>query len=280
MSSPPVPLILPRRLALGALAALWVLPALGACATAASARPSLVDLVVIDRESGQALPLHRHRGRAYVAGRPTARYALRLSNASAGRVLVVLSVDGVNVVSGETASWDQAGYVLGPGQSYDITGWRKNEASVAAFEFAALRDSYAARTGRPDNVGIVGMAVFHEKTAPPVARLRREAPETAAKSQDEGADRASALGAAQESAPSERRAADKLGTAHGQREWSHARRTSFERLTASPQAVVEIAYDSHANLVAAGVIRVPASPVHARAFPLSDPGFVPDPPAR
>jgi hypothetical protein len=271
-----------RHRVLAVLAAGLCLPALGGCATAVPAHPALVDLTVIDRASGQTLPLYRHQGRSYVAGRPAARYALRLSNQSAGRVLVVLSVDGVNVVSGQTASWDQAGYVLEPGQGYDITGWRKNEATVAAFEFAALQDSYAARTGRPGHVGVIGMAVFLEKAAPPVAR---QVPETAAaaKSDQGAADRAS--GAEATGAARERRAssaaprAEKLGTAHGQREWSHARRTTFERLTSTPQAVIEIAYDSHQNLVAAGVIGTRGH-IQARAFPLSDASFVPDPPVR
>jgi len=38
----------------------------------------------------------------------------------------VTSVDGVNIVSGETAAWDQGGYVFSPGDRYQITGWRKS----------------------------------------------------------------------------------------------------------------------------------------------------------
>jgi hypothetical protein len=65
------------------------------------------------------------------------------------RVLAVTAVDGVNVLSGETAAWDQAGYVFSPWQQYQVTGWRKSSSEVAAFEFSALGDSYAGRTGRP-----------------------------------------------------------------------------------------------------------------------------------
>ena len=83
----------------------------------------------------------------------------------------MIAVDGVNVVSGETAAHDQTGYVLNNGQSAQITGWRKNLARVAAFEFTALPNSYAARTGRPDNVGVIGVAVFRERVryVPPPA---------------------------------------------------------------------------------------------------------------
>ena len=41
---------------------------------------------------------------------------------------------------------------------------------AAAFYFTALPDSYAARTDRPDNVGVIGAAVFRERVPQPVQR--------------------------------------------------------------------------------------------------------------
>ncbi len=275
-----------RRFVLSSLAA-GILPLALGCATEVQARQSSVEMSIIDRDSGQPLNVYHQAGRAHVAGSPGSRYALRLTNRSSGRRLVVLSVDGVNVVSGETAGWGQAGYVLDPWQSFDIAGWRKSNSVVAAFEFAALSDSYAARTGRPDNVGVIGMAVFFEKpnitrhsVRPQAPAQLESAPSAAAKS---SAERRSALGNAaadaQESAaaPSER-----LGTAHGQREWSLARQTRFERLSSQPQSVVEIAYDSYQNLVAAGVIPANLAQAQPRPFPLSHERgrFVADPPPR
>src|SRR4051794_6442414 len=97
----------------------------------ASADP--VDLTVVDRETGQPMRVWRHDGRSFVAGQPGARYSLRVTNHTDGRVLVVMSVDGVNIISGETAGYGQRGYVLSPYQSYDISGWRKSDTEVAAF---------------------------------------------------------------------------------------------------------------------------------------------------
>lgn len=284
---------LQRRRVVMASAIFCLLPFAAGCASEVVARPATVDLSIVDRDSGQTLPVHRHAGRSYVAGSPGTRYALRLTNRTAGRQLVVLSVDGVNVISGETAGWGQTGYVLDAWQSFDIAGWRKSNTAIAAFEFAALRDSYAARTGRPDHVGVIGMAVFAEKPAP-VAMARPQlqpqlladaASPGAAKTQAERrsestgsslADNASAAAAALP-APAER-----LGTAHGQREWSVATQTRFERLSTTPQSEVEIAYDSYSNLLAAGVIRSDVAQVEPRPFPQSDAGrrFVADPPPR
>jgi hypothetical protein len=154
------------RLALPALAALAFLGTIPAHAVG-----RLTDINVIDRDSGATLPVYRHRGEHWVAGRPGGRYAVSVRNASGERVLGVISVDGVNVVSGETASWEQTGYVLSPWQSFDITGWRKSDAEVAAFHFTASQASYAARTGRPDHVGVIGVAVFRGETAPTAASL-------------------------------------------------------------------------------------------------------------
>ena len=89
-----------------------------------------------------------------------------MRNASAERALAVMSVDGVNVISGDTASPAQSGYVLGPSESADIAGWRKDMTRTAAFYFTALPDSYAARTGRP------GQRRRHRRRRVPRARTR------------------------------------------------------------------------------------------------------------
>ena len=244
----------------------------------------LVSLDVIDRETGQTLPNWRHAGDSWIAGAPGHRYAVRLTNRSGQRVLAVLSVDGVNAVSGETASPQQTGYVLEPYQSTEIAGWRKDLSQVAAFEFTSLSNSYAARTGRPSDVGVIGIAVFREKPrwrthdheigAMHERRLgagrqsaeRSAAPAGAPSARDEGLAKSMPAPMPQES----------LGTGHGQREYSSARQVNFERAHASPDELVSLRYDSWNNLVAMGVIARPLPP-HRRqpqAFPA---GFVPDP---
>ncbi len=295
-----------RRHAALCLAGALLLAQLPACATRLHADGQPVSMSIVDRETGQVMTAYRMDGRTYVAGRPGSRYAVRLANLTGGRVMVVLSVDGVNVITGETASVGQTGYVLDPWQSYDIAGWRKSDTAIASFVFAALDESFAARTGRPGNVGVIGMAAFLEKPEPQAMRQRHDPPTTAdrfgsvgkAESRVDAANaQAGAGNVAQPATPAGRSAdsqaageiapsataqlarTERLGTGHGQREWSVSRRTCFEKRSSTPQDVVEIAYDSHANLVLAGVI--PAPTAQARAFP-SDGlrSFVPDPPAR
>jgi hypothetical protein len=257
----------------------------------------LADISVVDRNTGAVLAAHYYRGEYWVAGQPGARYAIRIRNVRGERLLAVTAVDGVNVLSGDTAGWGQSGYVFDPWQGYDITGWRKSNAEVAAFEFTAAPNSYASRTGRPQNVGVIGVALFRERAAPPVYRADAAttaplpmAPLASAKSEAEadnaaaGASRAEMVPSLAQSLPQEQRASDasrfKLGTGHGQRESSFVQQTEFERLQNSPNEVIRIRYDSLENLMAMGVIRrTPPNPGSPNAFPDSPLArYVPDPP--
>ena len=71
---------------------------------------------------------------------------------------------------------------------------------------------------------------------------------------------------------------EKLGTAHGAREWSVINLVDFVRATNAPQAVSLIEYDTWDHLIARGVIPGDVRH-HPRAFP-AEPrlSYVPDPP--
>jgi hypothetical protein len=248
---------------------------LTACATIVDAG-TLADVSVINHTTGETLPVYRHQGRYFVEGKAGDRYAVQMRNRSGGRILTVLSVDGVNAVSGQTAATHQSGYVLSHGASAEIAGWRKDMNDVAAFYFTALPDSYAARTGRPDNVGVIGVAVYKEYVEPPRVMFEAPAPSQA---RSEATGRLAANDAAGATAsPSEYAgrskalAAEKIGTGHGERIHAPTTSTEFQRASSSPSEVITIHYDSRTNLIAQGIIR--SNPRMPQAFPG---GFVPDP---
>jgi len=241
---------------------------------------SLVDMQVLDLDRHETLPRHAHRGRHYIEGRPGHRYAVVLQNLTGERVLAVVSVDGVNAISGETAGSGQSGYVLGPWQRLEVRGWRKNLSEVAEFQFTSLGDSYAARTGRPTNVGVIGVAAFREQRvayAPPPHPMYEPAPIAKGSSRAQDAEAmASAAESGRRSAPASVQRQE-LGTAHGQRRWDSATTTRFQRESSRPNQVLSLWYDSTSALVARGVLPRrwnPPVPRQPQAFPI---GFAPDP---
>jgi len=257
-----------RAVAAGALIALAILPSAGSLAS------SLARVDLYDRADRQALETYRHDGKRYVIGTPGHEYAVRIRNCTGGRVLAVLSVDGVNAVTGETASPDQSGYVIEPGGYVNIQGWRKDLERTAAFYFSDPGDSYASRTGRPDDLGVIGVALFRERERPPPYAYEKRAPEAAS-----SADAATRQGAAERSEQSASRAAvmdAPLGTGHGRREHSPVMQVEFERANASPDQRIVIRYDRRENLVAMGVLPPPARRHEPDPFPATL-GFVPDP---
>jgi len=257
------------------LAATAALALLGCAQTSQAAH--YVDVGVVDRSTGERLATYRHGGRLYVAGTPGNRYGIELRSRNGERLLAVVSVDGVNALTGQTAATLQSGYVIDGGQSWSINGWRKSLDDVAQFVFTALPDSYAARTGRPGNVGVIGVAVFREKPAQPIAMapaaapLQKEVRESAAGALADKLE--SGLASRAERDAPER--AKKLGTGHGEREHAPTRYTEFTRNADVPDEVVTIYYDSRASLVARGIIPSPRAP-EPLPFPAGA-GFVPDP---
>ncbi|MES2883770.1 MAG: hypothetical protein V4709_03135 [Pseudomonadota bacterium] len=258
-----------------------------ACTLLAASAPALAgrlaEIDIMDRDTGETLRQYRHQGRRYVVGTPGHAYEIAVRSRSGERLLAVMSVDGVNILSGETAATEQGGYVFAPWQREQIRGWRKNLAEVAQFNFTALPNSYAARTGRPRDVGVIGIALFREarpQTAPDCCwfdeeRDRSERFQGKAESESR-APSASADAAAPELQAKRRAAAPSLGTGHGQREHSPVGTTTFERASSQPDEVITLYYDSREKLVAQGVL--PETRQYARRRPQAFPGgFVPDP---
>jgi hypothetical protein len=275
-----------NRLLARCLSLIFLLP-LGACA-----QERLVDVQVVDLDQGNWLSRIPYSGREYIEGRPGHRFAVSLHNVTGQRVLAVLSVDGVNAISGETAGSSQAGYVLEPWQQVEIRGWRKSYSDVAEFYFTDLPDSYAARTGRPQNVGVIGVAAFREKRPAPIAYAPPPSPppyhpapyaesesgaaKSAAESSNRASDAATSGGSLsrRESAPMA--PAQQIGTGHGARRYDPVTQTAFERASWRPNQRVSLYYDSYEALVSKGVVRARYYD-YARSPEPFPSGFAPDP---
>ena len=256
----------------------------------ASSYGQFVTVEVLPRSYAAPIQSFSQHGQTYVAGVQNQEFRVRLRNTSGERVLAVLSVDGVNAVSGQTAGFEQPGYVLAPYQTLDVDGWRKSQTRTAAFYFTHISDSYAANTGRPQNVGVIGAAVFREQ----YAHYNYETPQIneSQPGYDDGysnrgrygeksapsAQAESGVGSAESKRYSAPSSSAPIGTGHGRSEYSASRRVQFER-EAAPSEVLNIRYDSLQNLVAMGIVPryQPSYRGNPDAFPQGG-GYVPDSP--
>lgn len=114
------------------------------------------------------LPAYKSRTeggyRRFAQGAHGGHYSIVIKNRCQCRVQVVASVDGLDVLDGKPASVRRPGYIIDPGQTLEIAGFRSSYDAVAAFQFSRVSESYANLRHRDTrNVGVIGIAVYTEK---------------------------------------------------------------------------------------------------------------------
>lgn len=108
------------------------------------------------------------QGRRLVAGKKGSDYSIVVKNRSKSALEIVASVDGLDVMDGQTAGFSKRGYIVDPGKTLEIDGFRTSRSKVAAFEFSGVSNSYAnLKHGDTRNVGVIGLAVFTQKGVNP-----------------------------------------------------------------------------------------------------------------
>ncbi len=231
--------------------------------------------------NGNLLDTYQHRGRFYVEGNSGSRYSIRITNPTNLRVEAVVSVDGLDVIDGETANFNsKRGYIVPAHGSLVIDGFRVSTQSVAAFRFSSVSSSYAGLKGKARNVGVVGVAIFAERERPQIisaaprphyraehsklnrrgstASVEAEAPSMDFDSDDGAGGSISRSGKVYER-PARRRVAKKeersgLGTAFGEHRHSAVSFTQFQRASQrTPTSFAELRYNSGPGLQALGI---------------------------
>lgn len=123
------------------------------------------DVQVITQD-GDTAPTYAFRGRYYVQGSLNERYIIRVTNPTPSRVEAVVSVDGLDVVDGESGDLAKRGYIVPAYGEVRIEGFRTSLADVATFRFSSVDGSYAGRKGKARNVGVIAVAIFEEQPRP------------------------------------------------------------------------------------------------------------------
>mgnify|MGYP001588538367 CR=1 FL=1 len=109
-----------------------------------------------------------HHGNVYVQAHHQTEYSLRIRNNNATSRMVVVSVDGLNVINGQAAgSSKYDGYIVDGYNSIEVKGFRTSNSTIHPFKFAVKHRSYAAKSeetgGDTKNCGVIGVQVYDEK---------------------------------------------------------------------------------------------------------------------
>ena len=126
-------------------------------------------------ESGRFLGGYAANGKEFAVGEAGQRYTIVLKNDTDLRFEAVVSVDGLDVMDGRTASFAKRGYIVDAHRELEVDGFRQSTETVAAFRFGSVKSSYAnQKHGDTRNVGVIGVALFHERGTNPFLWARND----------------------------------------------------------------------------------------------------------
>jgi hypothetical protein len=114
--------------------------------------------------NGRSVKEYTHQGMSFIEARDGTNYTIKLKNNLGQRAMVVVSVDGLDVVSGKNAAETDTGYIIDPYDSIEIKGYRISDSDSAAFVFTSKDKSYVQNVkGDARNCGVIGVRAFSEK---------------------------------------------------------------------------------------------------------------------
>jgi hypothetical protein len=160
----------------------------------------------------------------FLEARKGERYSIVIRNRTAGRIGVVVAVDGRNIITGKRSDLKNTEdmYIVGGHETGRYEGWRTDKDTVHRFYFTDPGDSYSMRTfSDASAMGVIAVAVYREKERPQplIEEMKRsgEAPAPSAPSAS-SAERSKSQAAKDEAA----------GTGFGEGQFSPAVRVAFE----------------------------------------------------
>jgi hypothetical protein len=198
---------------------------------------------------GEPRPAYVHHGTTYIEAMRGRDFTIRLRNPTAQRVAVALSVDGLNTIDAKhTGAWNAAKWVLGPYETAEISGWQVSDRTSRRFYFTGERDSYGARLGQTQNLGIIE-AVFYRERVPRYSRESSRKQRDEARSLPAPSAAPPHAGAESQAAPSD----DYAATGMGRRAHHPVEKVEIA-LDREPIAAVALRYEFRPQLLKLGVL--------------------------
>ena len=119
--------------------------------------------------NGRPTKEYTRNGNSFIEARNGTNYTIKIKNDNAYKVMAVLSVDGLDVITGKAAEESNKGYILDAYSNVEIKGYRISDQNSAAFVFTSKGKSYVQNaTSDARNSGVIGVRVFKEKYKAPV----------------------------------------------------------------------------------------------------------------
>ncbi len=240
------------------------------------------------------LPVYQYEDQKFIKA-DFGEYSIKIKNNSGYRRLVVVSVDGRNVMNGESASYNDSGYILEPYGSVNIKGWRRTNDEVAAFEFVDIESSYDKLMGGDgSNIGVIGVAVFEEKQNKTMQPIWIQKPKSyPLKDKDTGiipspwipepwitwnlSRGGGGISNSSSVITSNSIISSSIGTGYGDATSMKVVNASFERNSSQPNEIITLRYASEVVLRKWGVIKDSVIP-KISPFPKETKSFTPEPP--
>lgn len=107
------------------------------------------------------------QNKTFIEAKQGSEYVIEIKNNHYKRILAVAAVDGLNVLTGKTASETDSGYIIDAYHSEKIKGFRFSDDEWAMFRFGYKFNgqTYAQskQDGSEKNCGVVGIRLFYEQ---------------------------------------------------------------------------------------------------------------------
>jgi hypothetical protein len=114
--------------------------------------------------NGRACKEYTHKGMSFIEARTGTNYTVKIKNDNPYRVMAVLSVDGLDVVTGKPAEETNTGYIIDAYSSLDVKGYRISDDNSASFIFTSKGKSYVQQAkSNATNAGVIGLRTYKEK---------------------------------------------------------------------------------------------------------------------
>lgn len=129
-----------------------------------------ISVKIIDKE-GKAIPIIQSGGEYYIQSVKGEPYTVFFENISNTGYEIVLTADGIDSVSGKDGRYSNPGYILFPGSSIKVKGFRQTRDDYKPFVFYEKLSPYVvgSNEGSDANIGVIGFALFDLQT-PKIAK--------------------------------------------------------------------------------------------------------------